>query len=78
MNRDTGKTIFFYIISAVVMVFFFIWSIANFADANGFVMVDENFKRGNGAAGAFGVITALMMLVIALLTPINAFLFFRR
>lgn len=69
---------FFYILSAIVTLWFAIWSIADFADANGFVMVGKNFNQGRGAAGFFGVITAIFMLVIAILTPINVVLFCRR
>jgi succinate dehydrogenase hydrophobic anchor subunit len=76
--KDEGKSLFFYIISAVVMVFFIIWSIASFADANGFTMVSANFAAGRGAAGVFGLITSLLMLGIAILTPINVILFYRR
>ncbi len=69
---------FFYILSAIVTLWFAIWSIADFADANGFVMVKKNFEVGRGAAGFFGIITAIMMLAIAILTPINVLLFCRR
>jgi len=76
--KDEGKQLFFYLLSFAAMVFFLIWSIANFADANGFTMVSENFKNGRGAAGVFGLITALLMLGIAVLNPINMFLFWKR
>ena len=69
---------FFYILSAIVTLWFAIWSIADFADANGFVMVGKNFNSGRGAAGFFGIITAIFMLAIAILTPINVVLFCRR
>ena len=76
--KDEGKPIFFYVLSLVVMVWFGIWCIADFADANGFIMVQKNFAASRGAAGVFGLITALLMMIIAVLTPINAFLFIRR
>lgn len=76
--KDEGKPIFFYVLSLVVTIWFGIWSIADFADANGFVMVQKNFQAGRGAAGFFGIVTALLMLAIAILTIINTFLFSRR
>lgn len=69
---------FFYILSAIVTLWFAIWSIADFADANGFVMVKKNFDASRGASGFFGILTAIMMLGIAILTPINVILFCRR
>lgn len=60
------------------MVWFFIWSIADFADANGFIMIGRNFKSGRAASGVFGLFTALPMLAISLLAPLNAVLFYRR
>ena len=62
----------------LAFVWFFIWSIADFADANGFVMVSANFKAGRGGAGFFGLITALTMLLISGLTPVNVVMFYRR
>lgn len=76
--KDEGKQIFFYVLSLVVTVWFAIWSIADFADANGFIMVQKNFQAGRGAAGFFGIVTALLMLGIAILTILNTFLFYRR
>lgn len=62
----------------VTLIFFFIWSIADFADANGFIMVKNNFDAGRGAAAVFGLITAIFMLLIGLLSAINLFMFYRR
>lgn len=76
--KDEGKPLFFYLLSLVVMVWFAIWCIADFADANGFVMVQKNFAASRGAAGVLGLITALLMLIVAVLAPINALLFSRR
>ena len=39
-----GSALLFYIFDFVAFVWFFIWSIADFADANGFVMVGKNFS----------------------------------
>lgn len=76
--KDEGKPLYFYILSFVIFVWFAIWCIADFADANGFIMVGKNFTSGRGAAGVFGLITALLMLCIAILAPTNALLFSRR
>ena len=76
--KDEGKPMFFYILSLVAIIWFFIWSIADFADANGFVMVGKNFRAGRGAAGFFGIITALQMLAIAILGVINVIFFYKR
>ena len=76
--KDEGKPIFFYALSLLTIVWFFIWSIADFADANGFVMVGKNFEAKRGAAGVFGLFTALTMLGIAILGVVNVFLFRKR
>ena len=76
--KDEGKPFLFYLLSLLAMVWFFIWYIADFADANGFVMVDKNFKAGRGGAGFFGLLTALCMLAISILAPVNAVMFYKR
>jgi hypothetical protein len=73
-----GSPIVFYVLSFITTIWFFIWSIANFADANGFVMVAQNFAADRGAAGFFGIVVAVMMMLISFLAIINAFLFYRR
>ena len=65
-------------LSIVAFVWFFIWSIADFADANGFVMVGKHFSEDRGAAGVFGIITAIMMMLISFLAAINAVFFYKR
>lgn len=65
-------------LSFVVMVWFGVWCIADFADANGFVMVGKNFTANRGAAGVFGLFTAIIMLVTAILAPVNMLMFYRR
>ena len=65
-------------LSIVAFVWFFIWSIADFADANGFVMVGKHFSEDRGAAGVFGVITAIIMMLISFLAAINAVFFYKR
>jgi hypothetical protein len=76
--KNKGKPIYFYLLSLLAFVFFFIWSIADFADANGFVMAASNIKAQRLAAGAFGFIISVMMLAVALLTFWNAIVFFQR
>jgi hypothetical protein len=44
MLGGDGSVIIFYIFSLLATIWFFIWAIADFADANGFVMVAKNFK----------------------------------
>jgi hypothetical protein len=66
------------VLSFVVMVWFGVWCIADFADANGFVMVGKNFAANRGAAGVFGLFTAIIMLVTAILAPVNMLMFYRR
>lgn len=63
---------------AVVTIWFFIWSIADFADANGFVMVGKHFSNSRGAAGFFGLVTSILMLAISILSVVATFLFYRR
>jgi hypothetical protein len=38
MKKD-GSTTIFYVLNLIMIVWYFIWSIANFADANGFVRI---------------------------------------
>lgn len=78
MLGGEGSPVVFYILSVVAFAWFFIWSIADFADANGFVMVGKNFNEDKGAAGVFGIITAIMMMLISFLAVINAVFFYKR
>lgn len=78
MLGGEGSPFIFYILSFVCFVWFFIWSIADFADANGFVMVGKHFSADRGAAGVFGIVTAIMMMLISFLALINAIFFHRR
>ena len=64
--------------SACVFIWFAIWSIADFADANGFVMVARYFGAGMGVAGAFGIFVSIFSLVIAILAVIGAYNFYKR
>jgi len=66
------------VLSIVAFAWFFIWSIADFADANGFVMVAKHFSEDRGAAGVFAIITAIMMMLISLLAAVNAVFFYKR
>lgn len=73
-----GSALIFYIFDFIAFVWFFIWSIADFADANGFVMVGKNFNNDRGAAGFFGILTAILMMMISILALANGVLFYRR
>lgn len=68
----------FYVLSLIAAVWFFIWSIADFADANGWVMVSKHSAEGRGGATFFAVITSILMLGISILTVINLILFYKR
>lgn len=76
--KDEGKVILFYVMSIFAMVWFLIWSIADFADCNGFVEVNENFQKNREAAGGIGLIAAIGSLIIGILACVNAIYFYRR
>lgn len=78
MLGGSGSPLMFYVLSLIAFVWFFIWSIADFADANGFVMVGKHFNEERGGAGVFGLITAIMMMLISFLGLINGLFFYRR
>jgi len=78
MLGGDGSVLIFYVLSLLTFLYFFIWSIADFADANGFVMVGKNFGAGRGAAGFFGIVTAITMMGISILAVVNAIIFYRR
>jgi hypothetical protein len=78
MMGGEGSPMIFYVLSLLAFVWFFIWSIADFADANGFVMVGKHFSQDRAAAGFFSIVGAIMMMLISFLAAINAFLFYRR
>lgn len=76
--KEEGKAWLFYALSAFAVLWFFIWSIADFADANGFVMVASNVAKERSAAAFFGAVTAILMMGIAVLSLVNAGYFCRR
>ena len=76
--KDEGKAIIFYVMSLITLIWFFIWAIADFADCNGFVMVNKNFQDGRNAAGGIGLIASIGSLIIAVLTGINVGYFYKR
>lgn len=76
--KDEGKPIIFYAMSIFAGIWFFIWSIANFADCNGFVMVSDNFAADRGAAGGIGIVVALGSLLVCILAFANGLFFYRR
>lgn len=78
MRDEEARPCVFYILSILTICWFFIWSIADFADANGFIMVYWNSNSGRAAASLFGAITAIMMLLIAVLGVVNLGYFCKR
>ena len=54
--KEEGSRIWFYVISFIAFAWFFIWAVANFADANGFVRVGNYFDGGYKTAGGFAII----------------------
>lgn len=76
--KDEGKRWVFYALSAFTFIFFFIWMIADFADCNGFIRVDQLFKASKGAAGFFALVTSLTNLCIVVLTVINTVVFWKK
>ena len=76
--KDEGRPIIFYIMSGFVGIWFFIWSIGNFADCNGFVMVSDNFSEDRGAAGGIGIAVALGSLFVCIFAFANAIFFYKR
>ena len=77
MKEDESACIF-YILSGLAVVFFFIWSIADFADANGWVMFGKMVTSFKGAAAFFSFFTAVFCSLITLLTAFNVYRFWRR
>ena len=77
MKEDASIWVY-YVISVIAIVWYFIWSIANFADVNGWVMVTDNSDNDRGAAAFFGIIGSALCTLIAALGVINLILFCRR
>lgn len=76
--KGDGKPIVFYALAGIAAAWFGIWCIADFADANGFIMVGKNFDADRGVAGVFGIITSVMMLLISLGSALNIVMFCKR
>ena len=77
MKEDASICIF-YIISCIATVWFFIWSIADFADANGWIMLGRNSHNDRGGATFFCAIGSILCTFIAVLTIVNLVAFWRR
>lgn len=76
--KNDGRPWVFYLMAGLAFIFFAIWSIADFADANGFVKVDAYFKASKGASGAFGLFSSLLCLTISALIFVNILKFCKR
>ena len=77
MKEDETVCIF-YVLSAIAFVFYVIWSIADFADANGWIMLAKMAGDGKGGAAFFSFFTALFSTGIYFLTALNLFYFCKR
>ena len=76
--KEEDSAILFYVLSALALVFFVIWSIADFADANGWIMLASAATQSKGGVAFFSFFTAFFSTIIYLLTAINLYLFCRR
>lgn len=76
--KEDDNNCLFYVLSVLAAVFFFIWSIADFADANGWVMLGKSAVNGKKASAFFSFFSALFSTIIAILSTINMFLFCKR
>lgn len=73
-----GVVLLFYLFSGLAFVWFFIWAIADFADANGFVMIGKHFEADRVGAGILSIITSVLMMLVSLVAVVNAVLFHKR
>ena len=76
--KEEENICIYYILSSIAIGFFFVWSIANFADTNGWVMLADNAAAGRGAAAFFSFFTALFSTGIYVLVLVNLIWFCRR
>jgi uncharacterized membrane protein len=76
--KEEDKTCLFYLLSGMVIIFFFIWSIGDFADANGWVRMSKDVSSGMGASAFFSFFTALFSLIISILGVVNVYFFCKR
>jgi hypothetical protein len=76
--KEKSKAFIFYILVFAQALFFLIWSIADFADANGWAMVRKYSDLNMGGATFFAVIGSILMLGISVLAVVNVVYFCRR
>lgn len=76
--KEKSKAFVFYILAFAQVLFFLIWSIADFADANGWAMVRKYSEGNMGGATFFAVICSILMLGISVLAVVNVVYFCRR
>ena len=76
--REDDKICLFYILSLLVTVFYSIWSIANFADANGWIMMAWGVTNGKGSVAFFSFFTAIFSTLVVVLTVTNLYKFYKR
>lgn len=65
-------------LSVIAAIFFLIWSIANFADANGWVMLAYGATNGKGGLSFFSFFYALFSTLIVFLSCLNMYHFCKR
>jgi hypothetical protein len=76
--REEDKKCLFYVLSVAAAIFFFIWSIADFADANGWVMLSRSASDGKKGVAFFSFFTSLFSLIISILSVVNIGYFCKR
>ena len=77
LMKNEGSRFVFYLLSFITFVCFSIWSIADFADANGFVRMSNLFKADKGFAGVLALLNSIISLGVAGLALVNAIIVFR-
>lgn len=77
MGED-DKIFLFYVLSFLAVVFYSIWSIADFADANGWVMMAWGVSHDKGSVSFFSFFTSLFSTLIVVLTIVNLYKFCKR
>ena len=76
--KGEGNPLLFYLLSGGVFIFYVIWGIADFADANGVIRVVYNFENGMVTSGVFAVVVTVFSFAVVVLTGINVVTFYNR
>jgi len=70
--------VLFYLLSLLAVCFFSLWSVADFADANGWIRMGKDVTYGKSLPAFFSFISSLLSMVDAILAVINVFYFCKR